>query len=148
MAITYYSEDDDLLKVRPNILSLGVGSWEEQHIEAFELINRTIIARWYKPTAVKFAVDWRLTEFDPDLVDSTQLVKLSCYKVFEMAYTFLMKDTPEPDGFDRHRKHFGKQYSQELRDILSIGVSYDWNADDEISSDEKYEYTPRRIYRT
>jgi hypothetical protein len=147
MATTYYSTDDDLRKIRPKITSLGVGSWEDQHLEAFSIINRTLIARWYKVTAPKFAVDWLLTEFSADRVDETQLVKLSCYKTLEIAYEYLMKDTPESDGFDRQRKLYGKKYSQELKEVLAIGVSYDWNADDTVGTDEKYTHTPRRIYR-
>ena len=147
MAVTYYSTDDDLVKIRPNILNLGQASWEEQHVEAFDIINRTLIARWYKDIATEHGVDWWLTEFDPDLVDTDQLTRLSCYKVLEIAYMYLMKDMPESDGFERHEKLFAKKYSQELNDLLGIGINYDWDANDEISSEEKYETTPRRLYR-
>jgi hypothetical protein len=147
MAVTYYSTDDDLVKIRPNILDLGQPSWEDQHLEAFEIINRALIARWYKPLAVEHGIDWWLTEFDPDLVDSTQLVRLSCYKVLELAYTYLTKDSPEEDGFERHQKLFEKKYSQELKEVLAIGLNYDWDASDEIDVEEKYETSSRRIYR-
>jgi len=144
---TYYSTDADLLKIRPNILNLGMPTWEDLHIEAFDIINRTLIARWYKEIAAEHGVDWWLTEFDPDYVDATQLVRLSCYKVLELAYMQLMKDSPESDGFERHRDYFEKKYSQELKEVLAIGINYDWDADDEIDTDEKYETSPRRIWR-
>lgn len=147
MATTYYSNDDDLRKIRPNITSLGVGSWEDQHLEAFAIINRTLIARWYKTTAAGYGVDWTLTEFSADQVDTDQLKKLSCYKTLEIAYEYLMKDTPESDGFDRQRKLYAKKYSQELRELFEVGINYDWDANDTIGSDEKYTSTPRRIYR-
>ena len=43
-----YSTDDDLVKIRPNILDLGVPEWIDQHKEAFSIINRALVARWYK----------------------------------------------------------------------------------------------------
>ena len=147
MAVTYYSTNDDLIKIRPNILDLGVGNWEEQHVEAFAIINRALISRWYKVVAGEHGVDWWLTEFDPDLVDSSQLLRLSCYKTLELAYTYLMKDGPDPDGFERNAKNFGKKYGQELKEVLGIGITYDWDADDEYDTEEKYEPAPRRNYR-
>lgn len=148
MAVTYYSTDDDLVKIRPNILDLGQASWEDQHLQAFDLINRTLISRWYKLQAAEMGVDWYLTEFDPDLVDATQLVRLSCYKTLELAYEYLMKDTPDSDGFERHRALYAKKYSQELAELLALGINYDWDADDEIDTDEKYVTSPRRLYRS
>lgn len=147
MSVTYYSTDSDLVKIRSNIMSLGVSSWADEHLEAFSIINRKLIADWYKPTSTKFSVDWRLTEFDPDLVDATQLVRLSSYKVLELAYIKIMKDTPEEDGFERHVGLFGGRYNQEFKDLLAIGINYDWDSSGDIASDEKYEYTPRRLYR-
>jgi len=148
MAVTYYSTDDDLVKIRPNILSLGTASWDDMHTEAFALINRTIISRWYKVIAGEHGLDWWLTEFDADLVDSSQLLRLSCYKVFELIYMHIMKDSPEADGFERQMSLFSKLYSQELKELLAIGISYDWDADDEIDTEDKYERAPRRLYRT
>jgi len=126
---------------------LGQSDWEEQHLEAFDIINRTLISRWYKVVAAEHGVDWWLTEFDPDLVDTDQLVRLSCYKVLELAYMFLMKDSPDSDGFERHVTLFSGLYSQELKEVLGIGINYDWDANDEIGTDEKYEPAPRRNYR-
>ena len=147
MAVTYYSTDDDLVKIRPNILNLGVGSWEDVHLEAFSIINRTLISRWYKVVASEHGIDWWDNEFDADLIDSDQLLRLSSYKTLELAYMFLMKDSPESDGFERHQKLFSKLYSQELKELLAIGISYDWDDSDEITSTEKYQPAPRRLYK-
>ena len=108
MAIEFYSTDDDLVMIRPNILELGISCWEDQHKEAFKVINRILIGRWYKQMALEYGVDWRETEFDPELVDKDQLVRLSCYKTLEFAYLYLMKDSPEPDGFEREMTMFQK----------------------------------------
>ena len=59
----------------------------------------------------------------------------------------LMKDAPEPDGFERQMDIFRKLYNEELREILGLGVNYDWDDDDEIASDEKYQARQRRLVR-
>lgn len=147
MATEYYSDDDDLIKIRPNILGLGVSDWEEQAIEAFSMINRILIAKWYKPTAAEHDVEWRETEFNPDLVDATQLVRVSAYKTLELAYLHLMKDTPEPDGFERQMKIFKERFVSELNDLLALGINYDWDESDTIEYDEKYYPRQRRLTR-
>jgi len=147
MAIEFYSTDDDLVMIRPNILELGISCWEDQHKEAFKVINRILIGRWYKQMALEYGVDWRETEFDPELVDKDQLVRLSCYKTLEFAYLYLMKDSPEPDGFEREMELFRKRFADELQSVLAEGVTYDWNKDDSISSDERYAISGRRLLR-
>ena len=149
MATEQYSQDADLVVVRPNILNLGVSGWDTQAKDAFDVINRTLIARWYKDVALEHNIlDWRTTEFDPERVDADQLTKLSVYKTLEFSYMHLMKDSPEADGFERESNFFRDRYNEELRIILGLGVNYDWDEDDTISAEEKYTPQIRRLVRT
>lgn len=148
-----YSTDADLIKIRPNILGLGVSSWEsepnDKHTEAYSLINRALIYKWYKTVAYSMGVDdWRATEFDPDLIDQNQVNLLSCYKTLELIYLYLMKDSPEPDGFEREMKIFRGLYNDEFKELLAIGINYDWDGDETIESpDEKYIPSRRELVR-
>lgn len=149
MATTKYCEDADLINIRPNILELGVASWDTQSIDAFDIINRTLIAKWYKNVALEHdIIDWRTTPFDPDKVDEEQVKRMACYKTLELAYMHLMKDSSTADGFERETDFFRDRYNEELTIILGLGVNYDWDADDTISDDEKYEPQIRRLVRT
>jgi len=147
MAIEYYSDDDDLLKLRPNILQLGVTDWEDQHIEAFGIINRKLIADWYRQVAAEHDVEWRQVEFDPELIDADQINRLSCYKTLQLIYLHLMKDGPDEDGFERLSDRFLKLYNTELNELLAIGINYDWDSNDTISYEEKYQPSQRRLLR-
>ena len=40
-----YSNDDDLLEIRSNILSLGVTSWTDKHVAAQTEIDRSLETR-------------------------------------------------------------------------------------------------------
>lgn len=147
--ITKYSVDADLVKIRPNILDLGVTEWAEKHEKAFAIINRALIAKWYRTTAYNMGIeDWRATPFDPNLVDADQINLLSCYKTLELIYLHLMKDAPEPDGFERQMELFGKLYNAELKEVLGLGLNYDWNKDDTIDpAGETYVSSQRRLVR-
>ena len=142
-----YSTDDDLVKIRPNVLDLGVSEWEDHHKEAFAIINRALIARWYKSVAGENEVDWRSTEFDPDYVDATQILRLACYKTLELAYIYLTQDSPNPGGFEREAESFAKRYNSELNEVLAIGLNYDWDLDDTVDTEEKYQIPIRRLKR-
>lgn len=144
---TVYSNDEDLQRIRPNILQFGVADWTDQHEEAFRQINRALISRWYRQAVADRNIDYRETEFDPDNVDISQVLRLSCYKTLELAYLYLMKDAPDPDAFERQMKLFQKLYFNELDEVLAIGINYDWDEDNSIASDEKYDVPNRTLLR-
>lgn len=144
-----YCTDQDLLKYRSNILQLGITDWAEQRQESYTEINRLINVRWYRKAAVQFGLDPVLTEFNPALVANDSLKRLECYKTLEFAYMLLMKDSPEADGFERNMDLFSKKYGEELNTIVTtVGVDYDWNADDEVTIDETVILAPRRLYKS
>jgi len=144
-----YSLDADLIKVRSNVLSLGVDSWIDQQTEAELIINRTLENKWYKVVAGDFGYDYRETPFNAALLlnADTQLVRLSCYKTLELAYLFLQKDTVEPDGFERQRSLFSALYMEELEHVLGLGIDYDWDGSGTIEYDEKKIRTRRTLVK-
>ena len=143
-----YSNDQDLLKIRPKILSHGETDWEEQHVEAYDIINRELEARWYKQHADDEGIDWKDTPFNPSLVDASYLRRLACFKALELIYRFLMTDTPDPSGFERHMEYFAEEYERELQKVLVLGLGYDWDASGRIESDERLRPRYRRLMRT
>lgn len=142
-----YCTDDDLTEFRPNILQLGVSSWKTQREKAYALINRVITARWYNQTAIEMGYDPTVTTFDPTRVGTDELKDLECYKTLEFAYLILMKDAPEPDGFERNMILFADKFGKELELILGTGLTYDWSGDGETDSDEIRLTSPRRLSR-
>ena len=144
-----YSTDTDLLKIRSNILSLGVLNWESKHKDAKEYIDRSLASRWYRTIAADNNVDYRSVPFTGDQLSDggTQVNLLSCYKTLELIYLDLMKDTPESDGFERHSSIFEKKYHKEFEEILSSGIDYDWDDSGSITSEEKDQPKKRRLQK-
>lgn len=142
-----YCEDDDLLTYRSNILDFGVADWKTQREEAFDVINRMLVARWYNQVAITQGVDPTLVLFDPTKVKEGELKRLECFKTLEFAYMILMKDSPEADGYERNMTLFANQFGNEFDTILGMGLSYDWDDSGDISETELNQMAPRRLTR-
>lgn len=144
-----YCTEDDLIKIRPNIMGLGVDDWSDQIEEAGNIIDRAIETFWYRRIAEENDINWRETTFDRNLLlsASTQLTRLGSYKTLERCYMFLAKDSKEPDAFERQRELFKKMYDDELSDVLDAGVDYDWDESGAIVAGENIIPQVRRLVR-
>lgn len=143
-----YCSDDDLIEVRPDVLDLGVSSFDDQIEEAGLLIDRVLESRWYRPIQKNQGVDWRTTQFNRDslLSMTSQLKRLGVFKTLELAFTILMKHRKE-DAFDDERKLFKEKYLEELEEVLLFGIDYDWDDDDELQDAERAIPEVRRLTR-
>lgn len=146
-----YCTEDDLERVRPNIMQLGVDGWDDQLAEADEVIDRVLDARWYRTAAREYGLDPRETPFDKTklLSATTQLTRLATYKTLELAYIYLQKDKggPEGDPFERQAGNFRKLYTTELSEVLAAGLDYDWDASGDLAYTEKQTTVVRRLAR-
>ena len=145
-----YSDDNDLLKIRANILSLGKTEWLDKHAEAKEIIDRVVSSKWYRTVASDNNIDYLDVPFDSDylLNEGEQLKRLSCYKTLQLIYLDLMKELSEEDGFERYSNKFENHYDKELTEVLSAGLDYDWNKSGAITSDEREQPKKRRLRRS
>ncbi len=146
-----YCTEDDLEKIRPNIMQLGVDGWDDQLAEADDIINRAIEARWYRASARAYNLDYRETPFDSTklLSAATQLTRLASYKTLELAYMHLQKDKggPEGDPFERQAGNFRKLYVSELSEVMASGLDYDWSGSGDLDYTEQKRPATRRLAR-
>jgi len=144
-----YCANSDLVKIRANILSLGVTDWADQIAEADSIINRALETRWYRQACREYELDYREYQFDATLLlnADTQLKRLGTYKTLQLAYIYLANETPNPDAFERQAKNFEKLYSTELADVLAQGVDYDWDESGALYYTEKRMPSMRRLKR-
>ena len=146
--MTDYCSEDDLVKIRPGIMDLGVGDWSDQIEEAGSIIDRIIEVDWYRAIAENNDVDWRTAPFDRELMLNidTQLKRLGCYKTLELAFLFLKKHSVD-DAFENERKVFRQMYVDELKQVLASGIDYDWDEDAGIDVGENIIPQVRRLVR-
>lgn len=144
-----YTDDTDLLTLRPNIASLGVTEWTTTHERARDVINQDLEAGWYRQACVVKGVNPLSSPFTPSLMLNAedQLRDLSLFKVLELAYEYLAKDAMQ-DNFMELSDRYRKKYRDELKRVVTIGIHYDWDADFEIDDSERYyQREGRRISR-
>lgn len=144
-----YCVDSDLEKFRPSIMELGVGDWTQERSEAKRIIDRALDVGWYREEAEHMGVDWRDYPFASGylLNSNDQLKTLACYKTLELAYMHLMKDSAEPDAFQVQMNIFKDLYLEELRQVLSAGLDYDWDGSGALTGWEKKRPSRRRLLR-
>jgi hypothetical protein len=143
-----YSTDADLIVIRPKIADLGITDLSPYHTEAKNRIDRVLEQRWYRPEATNRGILYTETAFDADLLNADQLKYLACYKALELIYEALMKDSAEADGFERQMLRYQAKFDDELQSLLTLGVDYDWDADDTFDEDERIRPVFRRLRRT
>lgn len=149
MALLYH-DHEDLTAVRSEILHYGVSDFTPQMEEAEDIVNRALDSRWYRSNAENYGVDWRDAPFDTaNMLASSKLqVKRACvYKSLQLIYLLLAKESPEADGFERNSATFKKLYAEEINEVLTAGIDYDWDEDDEIDPGEAKIPQVRRLYR-
>ena len=140
-----YTDDDDIVEIRHDILSFGVASFESNpdlHTEAKRQIDRALDFGWYRQEAenryanLTLVADWRTYPFDPAkmLNAATQITRLAALKVIELAFAYLKKEAE--DNFAMLEKQFREEYARELADVLKQGIDYDWNSNATIESTE------------
>jgi hypothetical protein len=147
MALLFH-DDDDLIAVRSEIFNYGETDFEDQMQESEDMVIRALDARWYRSNAENFSLDWREDPFQTDLMlDVTEVKRVCVYKSLQLIYLLLAKEMAEPDGFERNSATFKKLYAEEMNEVLTAGISYDWDE----SGDETYDETKipavRRLYR-
>lgn len=155
-----YCDNNDLVNVRPSILSYGIVTWTEdielsgvvtgvdKLTEAESQVNRIIEIRWYRQAAKAQYKDPLSPDgkFDPSKVKEADLKRATVYKVLELAYQYLMNDAPEPDAFERNSEYFAKEFQKEMEFVLAEGITYDWD-DDGSTADEYVAPVSRRLMR-
>ena len=125
-----FSTDSDLTAIIPDILSLGISSFSDEHAKAEADIKREIRNRWWSRTGYSGELD------DTSLTD-TQWTRANAYLVIWKYAMPQLTNWVEGDRFREMQAFYRDLYNQELEAVFADGVEYDYNEDGSISEDEK-----------
>ncbi|MCP4645848.1 MAG: hypothetical protein GY851_35720 [bacterium] len=144
-----YSDDAEVLKVRPDCYDAGVAAFPNQHLEATRVINRAIDVGWYRAMAELFGIDPQSDPFTQSLLlnADTQLTALGTFKAVELIALFLSKMNKDEEKWERMRARYKEMYEAELAEVLGAGLDYDWDEDGTIDDDERAVNSPRFLVR-
>jgi hypothetical protein len=125
-----FSTDSDLTAIIPDILSLGISSFSDEHAKAEADIKREIRNRWWSRTGYS-------GELDDTLLTDTQWTRANAYLVIWKYAMPQLTNWVEGDRFREMQAFYRDLYNQELEAVFADGVEYDYNEDGTISEDEK-----------
>ena len=146
-----FTTNEDLQKLRPEILKLGVSDFEDQHLEAFRIINRELIMWQYQSAISRVIVNGivvsssmeetvrTLYPYDVDKFLNWEVeIKPAAIRLgLSLVYVSLSKDLPlEEDGMASQAKFFREEYEREWALAVRSGFSYDWDASGTIDPGE------------
>lgn len=125
-----FSIDSDLTAIIPDILSLGISSFADEHAKAEADIKREIRNRWWGRTGYG-------GEMDETLLTDTQWTRANAYLVIWKYAMPQLTNWVQGDRFREMQAFYRDLYNQELEAVFSDGVEYDYNDDGTVSESEK-----------
>ncbi len=135
-----YSTDADLTEYQPDIMTLGIDSFTEEHIKAKSDIIRELRAKWFS----KKSTD---KELDPALLNGVQFKVASVYLVLWKYALPQLTNWIDGDRFLEMIKFYKSRYGEEMADILASGVEYDADDDGVVTKSEKVSIGAGRLSR-
>lgn len=131
-----YSKDTDLLDYQPDILSLGIDIFVNEHEKAKDDIIRELRAKWWNKRNTG-------DEFDPELLNGGQFKVASVYLVLWKYALPQLTNWVDGDRFLEMIKFYKSRYGEEMADIIASGVEYDKDGNGTVEKDEIVPATAR-----
>ena len=125
-----YSNDSDLMKLVPDILSLGIESFVLEHPKAKADIERELRIKWWPRKGLS-------GEMDASKLTGTQFTMASSYLVLWRYALPQLTNWVDGDRFGNMIDFYKARYGEELEAVLSDGIEYDADGDGTVTDEEK-----------
>ena len=125
-----FSTDSDLTAIQPDILSLGITTFADEHAKAEADIKREIRHRWWPRTGFK-------GEMKDSLLTESQWTRANAYLVLWKYALPQLTNWVDGDRFREMINFYRDLHSQEMESVFNDGVEYDYDEDGTIQDDEK-----------
>ena len=136
-----FASDNTLLKLIPTIFDFGLESFTEELAMAEADVTRKIQIEWYNKTHSP-------SNFNATLLTETQWANATCYRALSYyIFTKLSKWSPEGDSHREQIEFYAKRFAEEVKDQFAVGIEYDQDEDDVISSGEVNSFGTERLWR-
>ena len=135
-----FSTDNDLLKIIPDILSLGINSFVLEHSKAQADIEREIRNRWWEKRGIS-------GELKPEYLTDSQWTQAAAYLVLWKYALPQLTNWVDGDRFQNMIGFYKSRYAEELEAVFQDGVEYDDDNSGTIDEDEKTPINHGRLIR-
>ena len=135
-----FSTDTDLVDLIPDILSLGISSFTDEHTKAKADIERELRIKWWDKKGLS-------GEMNSSYLTDAQLTRCSAYLVLWKYALPQLTNWVQDDRFQNMMEFYKARYGEELDSILRDGVEYDDDNNSVIDDDEKKSVHSGRLNR-
>ena len=135
-----FSTDADLMQISPDILSLGIDSFRQEHAKAQADIEREIRNRWWEKRGIS-------GELIPSYLTDSQWSKTAAYLVLWKYALPQLTNWVDGDRFQNMISFYKSRYAEELEAVFQDGVEYDDDNSGTIEADEKLPVNHGRLIR-
>lgn len=135
-----FSTDSDLTAIVPDILSLGISDFSDEHARAEADIKREIRRKWWPRTNYK-------GEMNDTLLTDSQWTRANVYLVLWKYALPQLTNWVEGDRFREMIDFYRDLHSQEMESVFNDGVEYDADEDGTVQNDEKDLFVAGRLTR-
>jgi len=135
-----FSTDANLLDYVPDILDLGIDSFNREHARAQADIERELRIGWWDKKGLS-------GEMNSAYLTDSQFTRCSAYLVLWKYALPQLTNWVEGDRFQSMISFYKARYGEELESILRDGVEYDADNDSVITDKEKQSLHHGRLTR-
>jgi hypothetical protein len=135
-----FSTDSDLAEIVPDILSLGILSFTDEHAKAQLDIEREIRNRWWEKRGIS-------GELNTSLLTEAQWTRSAVYLVLWKYALPQLTNWVDGDRFQNMIDFYKSRYGEELEAVFQDGVEYDADDDNVIDDSEKAAVNHGRLVR-
>jgi hypothetical protein len=135
-----FSTDSDLTALLPDILTLGISSFTDEHARAQADIEREIRNKWWDKTGFS-------GELDPTLLTDSQWTRAAAYLVLWRYALPQLTNWVDGDRFQNMIDFYRARYAEEMDAIFRDGVEYDADNDSTVTNTEKQPRYSGRLFR-
>jgi len=135
-----FSTDTDLVDLIPDILSLGISSFADDHAKAQADIERELRIKWWDKKGLS-------GEMNADYLSDSQFTRCASYLVLWRYALPQLTNWVDGDRFQNMIGFYKARYGEELESILRDGIEYDDDNNSVIDNDEKQSIHSGRLNR-
>jgi hypothetical protein len=135
-----FSTDSDLTDIVPDILTLGIASFADEHAKAQSDIEREIRNRWWEKRGIS-------GELNTSLLTEAQWTRSAVYLVLWKYALPQLTNWVDGDRFQNMIDFYKSRYGEELEAVFQDGVEYDADDDNVIDDSEKAAVNHGRLVR-
>lgn len=135
-----FSTDSDLTDLQPDILSLGIAAFTDEHTKAYNDIIRELEAKWWAKKNLG-------GDLDVTLLTDSQLTLASAYLVLWKYALPQLTNWVDGDRFQNMIEFYRNRYNEEFAAVMAVGIEYDANNDGTVETGEKVSIGAGRLTR-